>query len=94
MWGRILTKENINFLKIPLYGLCYVENIDDFNGLKKDELKSLTKEYDESEIIGIVESVDWAIKNPNYDFSSLLPNLQHDNDKIYKYLRKLQVSFK
>jgi len=62
-----LTEENISFLKKPLYGLCYAEDIDDYSGLTKKDLESLINEYEESEIIGIVESVNWTTKNQNYD---------------------------
>jgi len=83
---------NINFLKIPLHKLYYIEDLNSFTGLVNDELDSLKNEYDESEIKEIVKSVVWAKQNPNYDFSSLLPDLQYDNDEIYKYLCKIEVS--
>ena len=77
---------NTNFLKIPLYKLYYIDDLSDFAGLTEQELESLENEYDEFELKGIIESVEWAKRNPDYDFSSLLPNLQHSNEEIYGYL--------
>jgi len=83
---------NKNFLRIPLHKLYYIDNVSDFSGFTKKDIESLKSEYDESELIGIVESVRWATQNQNYDFSSLLPNLKHSNDEIFQYLCKLDVS--
>ena len=83
---------NMNFLKIPLHKLYYVDDVREFLGLTAQDLESLKSEYDESELKGIIESVRWATHNPNYDFLSLLPNLQHSNEDIYKYLCKLESS--
>jgi hypothetical protein len=83
---------NKNFLRIPLHKLYYIDNVSDFSGFTKKDIESLKNEYDESELIGIVESVRWATQNQNYDFSSLLPNLKHSNDEIFLYLCKLDVS--
>jgi len=82
----------MNFLKIPLHKLYYVDDVSEFLGLTTQDLESLKSEYDESELKGIIESVRWATHNPNYDFLSLLPNLQHSNEDIYKYLCKLESS--
>ncbi len=83
---------NKNFLRIPLHKLYYIDNVSDFSGFTKKDIESLKSEYDESELMGIVESVRWATQNQNYDFSSLLPNLKHSNDEIFQYLCKLDVS--
>jgi len=83
---------NINFLRIPLNKLYYIDNVNDFSGLALQDLESLKSEYDESELKGIVESVRWATENPNYDFLSLLPNLQHSNEDIYIYICKVENS--
>lgn len=85
---------NENFLRIPLYKLYYIDNVSDFSGLTKKDLESLKAEYDESELIGIAESVRWATHNQNYDFASLLPNLKQSNDEIFKYLCELDASLR
>ena len=82
----------INFLKIPLYKLYYINDVEAFIGLTERDLDSLRNEYTESELVEIIHSVQWAIQNQNYDFSSLLPNLNHSNEDIYKYLCKLECS--
>ncbi len=83
---------NINFLRIPLYKLNYIDNVNDFSGLTVQDLESLKSEYDKSELKSIVESVNWATKNPDYDFLSLLPDLRHTNEEIYNYLCRLENS--
>ncbi|MFW5443933.1 MAG: hypothetical protein ACKE51_06480 [Methylococcaceae bacterium] len=85
---------NEKFLMIPLYKLYYIDNINDFSGFTKEDLKCLKIEYDESVLIGIVRSVRWATQHPDYDFSSLLPDLKQSNDEIFKYLCDLDSSLK
>lgn len=82
----------INFLRIPLHKLFYIDDVDEFSGLSENEIKSLRREYSESELQEIVSSVKWAVENRTYDFTSLLPNLRQSNDEIYRYLCKLNNS--
>lgn len=86
--------EEINWLKIPLYKLYYLNNINDFSGLSDEDLKLLSKEYTDEEIQHMSAALAWASKNPDYDFSSLLPNLRHKNSDIHVYLCKVYESFK
>ncbi len=83
---------HFSFLKIPLHKLYYIDNVDTFVGLTEKDIDSLKSEYTREELTGIVESVNWAVQNKDYDFSSLLPNLNHSNEDIYKYLQKLEQS--
>ena len=34
----------------------------------------------------ILPTLNWATKNPDFDFNSLLPNLVYSNDEILRYL--------
>jgi len=83
---------NINFLRIPIYNLYYIDDVADFAGLSVEALQSLREVYDEEELKGIFGALAWAIKNPKYNFRSLLPNLRHSNKDIYLYLCKLERS--
>ncbi|MFZ6643248.1 hypothetical protein ACO0LL_26240 [Undibacterium sp. TC4M20W] len=83
---------NINFLRIPIYNLYYIDDVADFAGLSVEDSRSLQEVYDEEELKGIFEALAWAIKNPEYDFLSLLPNLRHSNEDIYLYLCKIERS--
>ncbi len=83
---------NEKFLRIPLHKLYYIDNVDDFSGLTKKDIEALKSEYDEPELIRIIESVRWATLNQDYDFASLLPNLKQSNKEIFKYLCKLDIS--
>jgi hypothetical protein len=84
----------VSFLMIPLYKLYYIDNIVDFHGLTDSEISSLKGEYTQDQIVGIVDSVRWAIDNRDFDFSSVLPNLNKSNDEIYEYLQKLEISLR
>lgn len=85
-------KMNINFLKIPLNKLYFIDEISNFTGLSEEDLTSLKEEYSEEELSGIIESVRWATKNPSYDFSVLLQNSQYSNELIYQFLCRLEKS--
>ncbi|MFZ6876338.1 hypothetical protein ACO0LF_30135 [Undibacterium sp. Di27W] len=83
---------NINFLKIPINKLYFIDDVADFAGLSVEDLTLLQEEYDEEELKGIFEALEWATKNPKYDFLSLLPNLPHSNKDIYLFLCKIERS--
>ena len=84
--------ENIDYIKIPLYKLYYLENVKDFPGLDSANVEMFRKEYSDEEIKGILSSLAWASKNPSHDFSSMLPNLRHSNEDIYNYFCKVYQS--
>jgi hypothetical protein len=71
-----------------------MNDVDSYSGLTDDELISLKKKYPEEDVSGIIEAVDWAVNNEGYDFASMLPNLHHSNNDIYKYLCILNRSLK
>jgi len=77
------------FLRIPLNKLFYIDDVSDFDGLSKKDISALKVEYSDEEITNIKESVAWAVDNPEYDFSSLLPNMPHSNADIYDFLNKV-----
>jgi hypothetical protein len=81
-----------NLLRIPLHKLYHIENVDTFYGLTEKDISSLRSEYTDEELSNIIKSVHWAVQNREYDFSSLLPNLNHSNEDIYKYLSRLEQS--
>jgi len=83
------TEELMKRLRIPLYKLYYVDNIENFVGLNKDELDGFRKDYSQQEIKDIINALKWAVENPGFDFQSLLPNLPQKNELIYKYLCRL-----
>ena len=83
------TEELIKVLRVPLYKLYYVDNIENFVGLNKVELDSLRRDCSQERIKEIINSLKWAVENPAFDFQSLLPNLPQKNELIYKYLCRL-----
>ena len=78
------------FLRIPLYKLIYVENIQDFSGLKESEIKQFYIDYTSEEVENIMNALEWGIENQDFDFRSLLPDLRHSNESIYRYIVKIQ----
>jgi len=74
-------------LSAILYGLYHVENV------RADELYKGLPNYlninlDEEEKREYKQALDWATKNPSFDFNSILPNLRKTNDEILVYLKK------
>ena len=84
---------NVDFLKIPLYKLYFIEDLKSFSRFSKEDLESFKREYNEFEIKAINDSLTWVRQYPTYNFLSLLPNLRHKNADIYKYLCKLEIVF-
>ena len=74
------------YLRIPLYKLYYIDDINQFNGLSVSELNQLEHDYTEQELEDITNALIWAKENPEFDFSSLLPGLRHSNNDIKEYI--------
>lgn len=79
---------NLNFIKIPLYKLNYVSDIDEIE-LNENFLAQFRVEYEPEERKNIFEQLEWAVHNPNYDFSSLVNSKKFTNEQIYSYIQKL-----
>jgi hypothetical protein len=81
---------HISALQIPLYGLQFAKNIRVPGSVWPELLASLRKDYDEQMRSRIIESLRWAVQNPDYPFSSLLPGLEvHSNEDIHGFLANL-----
>ncbi len=80
---------NLNYINIPLYKLNYVSDIEEIK-LDENFLNQFCSEYETDERRDIFDQLDWAVKNPNYDFNSLLvPTDKFTNKEIYGYIQKL-----
>lgn len=78
----------LTFIKIPLYKLNYVSNIDEIK-LDQNFLNQFCNEYETDERKNIFEQLDWAVKNPDYDFNSLVTSDKFTDKEIYGYIQKL-----
>lgn len=78
--------ELVRFLRIPLYNLLYIDDIGSFDGYNVNEILKIKNSYTNNEISNIVSALKWGVSNPEYDFSSLLPGLKHQNKLIYRYI--------
>lgn len=81
-----------NFIKIPLYGMYYLTDLEDFSGFDENEWTKFRAPYSGDEFEEISDAIRWAVRNPDFDFASLLPGLPHDNATIYQYFSKLAAS--
>lgn len=79
---------NLNFIRIPLYKLNYVNNIDEIT-LDEEFLNQFCTEYEKEERKNIFEQLAWAVNNPTYDFKSLVTTDRFNNKEIYSYIKKL-----
>lgn len=75
----------LTYIRIPLYDLYYIDNMGD---IKNSNFLNIDyyKHYDLEIIKGIFQQLEWSVKNPNYDFSLLLPDLPFNNKDIYEFL--------
>ncbi len=79
----------LNYINIPLYKLNYVSDIKEIK-LDENFLNQFCAEYEIEERKGIFEQLDWAVKNPTYNFNSLVvPADKFTNKEIYDYIQKL-----
>lgn len=83
---------DIKFLRIPLYRLYGIRNVRT-EKLFNDSWEKFEATYSLEERTNIINVIDWAVHNPGYDFSSLLPDLKHSNEDILFYLNQLHDFF-
>ncbi|MCE9544583.1 MAG: hypothetical protein K8T25_03560 [Planctomycetia bacterium] len=62
--------------------------------MSDEPLAQMSRDYDEAEIQGIREALEWASEHPEYDFKANLPNVRYCNDDIYRYLVKVLARMK
>lgn len=81
---------NLTFIKIPLYKLNYVSDIDEIK-LDQNFLSQFCNEYEIEERKSIFEQLDWAVNNPDYDFNSLVTSDRFTNKEIYSFIQELHA---
>lgn len=84
---------NTHNIEIPtglsaiLYGLYHVEKVE-----RDESYKNLSgylrNNLDEEEKQEYKQALDWATKNPEFDYNSILPNLRKTNEEVVVYLKK------
>ena len=78
----------LTFIRIPLHKLNYVSQIDEIK-FDEDFIVQFRREYEPEERKEIFQQLDWAVKNPGFDLTSLVTNNRFKNEEIYKYVEKL-----
>lgn len=81
-----------NFIRIPMFMLHHVKNVWEFSGLTKAEWEQAAMEYSKEELLGVTDAIRWAVRNKNYDFRSLLPDIDFENEEIHYFFCKLEES--
>lgn len=78
-------------LNLVLYGFQFKSNIDSCNLLTSAELERLADPNDRDTLIKLNHALEWAQRNKNYDFTTLLPFPKQNakNDRILKYLERV-----
>ncbi|WP_298546285.1 hypothetical protein [uncultured Aquimarina sp.] len=82
-------------LTIPMYGLHYIDSIENVN-YKQEDVILFKRDYSLEDRKKIFLSLEWAMKNPNIDFNNIKPyeSDRFSNDEIYSYLEKLYIFMK
>ena len=71
-------------LEVALYLLYYIDDLAGFGGLSERQLRTLPDDKGP-----LVESLQWALANPDYDFHGVLPGIRQRNSDILHYLEVL-----
>ena len=79
---------NLNYLRIPLYGLLFHRAIDPERDLNRDIVEHYST-YEPEHLAGIIDSLEWAADNPGHDFRSMLPSMRLSNTELHAYLSQL-----
>ena len=60
-------------IRIPLYKLYYIDNLNEFQGLTEAEINQLKSAYLPDVLAAIKKALQWGANNLKYDFKTLLP---------------------
>lgn len=77
-------------LAIPMYGLHYVEAINDVI-YKEEEVTLFRRDYSLDDRQSTFKSLEWAMNNPDTDFNHIEPydSNRFSNEEIFEYLKRL-----
>ena len=78
-------EEHIKSLRIPLYALYYLDDWEGMTALAAGTATRLVEDYSSTVFLRIVNALEWAIRNPDFQFASLLPNLKYSNEQIHTF---------
>ena len=82
-------------LAIPMYGLHYIDSIEDVH-YKKEGTALFRRDYSLEHRKKIFLSLEWAMENPETDFNNIKPyrSDRFSNNEIYRYLKKVYIFMK
>jgi len=73
-------------LRVPMYALSRMNDIEAFVCLAPEQLGRLSVDYTPREVSDLVDALQFARDNPTYDFLALQPELPFSNAQIHRYL--------
>jgi len=82
-------------LAIPMYGLHYIDSIDDVE-YDTHSVFLFKRDYSTEKRKRIFLSLEWAMNNESTDFKNIKPysSDRFTNDEIFKYLKNLYLFMK
>jgi len=82
-------------LSIPMYGLHYIDSIEDVNYNDK-HIDLFKRDYSLERRKEIFDSLEWAMNNENTDFKNIKPysSDRFSNAEIFEYLKKIYLFMK
>ncbi len=80
---------NPAYLRIVLYLLSDIGDINAFPGLSREQLASFSRDYTPDETREIVTSLQFAEAHPDYDFNSLAPHDRFSNRQLHVFLKRV-----
>lgn len=84
--------EKSRLFSMTLYDMYNLKDLDEYAGIKKENLDYLIDNYGEKEVAKFFEVIKLAVENPDYDFVSLFPGMPHSNIEVYNCICKLSES--
>jgi hypothetical protein len=82
------TDEVAKLLRYPLYGLYHIETIDQSSqgGYLYDIVPGFNDQFDQTLQAEMLDAIEQALRDSDFDFEASLPNLPFNNDDIRKHL--------
>jgi hypothetical protein len=80
---------NPAFLRIPLYLIAHVDDLDAFTGLTRAQQQRLPEEYTPQEIHQMLEAMRIADADPEFDLVPFAPTPGFTNAQLHVFLKKV-----
>ena len=89
---KLLKMDNPDILRIPLYKLFYIDDLESFSGLTAEETAAMHRGYTAEVIDEIVAAMRWSVEDTDVDLTRLSHGLSYSNDQLRRFLRRMLES--